>query len=304
LRLDPQSVRAGAELGAAYKAKGQLAAALAEETWVIRQDPKYAMAYFVRGSVYADQGNHGKAYADAEKLLLLSPDSAPGKTLLAKEAIHVEKCARAVEVLKPGSENSTDSQTLFLLGRAYQCSGQADEASRMMARYTAALEKERSKAEDDAQSANLVKQAQQEAQANRLNSALELIQKALEASRDNADAYALRAKLYYSAKRLPEAEEAIGRALAINPIQPEYLYVLGKLQARQGKQEEALETFRQVTVINPKESDAFYEMGLIFKQRKDEKRAVAALKKALELSPQDPDYRAALAEITLQNDPH
>jgi tetratricopeptide (TPR) repeat protein len=268
----------------------------------LAQDPNYAMAYYVRGLLYSDHNEDAKAFQDAEKAVALTPESVSARLLLAKVATRLGKCARAVEALQPFATTTTDSQTLFLLGRAYQCAGQAEEAGKAMARYGEASKKDRETAENEAQAGHLVTQAQQEAGANHLKPALELLQQAIEKQSQNSDAYTLMAKIHFSMGSLDDAHREIEQALNINPVQPENFYVLGKILAREGNLDDALEAFRKTTVINPAESDAFYEMGLIYRQKNDKERAVEVLKKALAISPHDPDYRQTLAEITASSE--
>ena len=294
---EPRNLRARGELAGAYKAKGAMPAALAELGRILTQDPKNALVYYLRASIYADQGSDAKAYRDAETLLQLAPDNASGRTLLAKVATRLNKCDRAIEVLKPVADTATDSQLFFQLGRAYQCAGQADQAQTAMARFTQASQQERIQAERTSQGAELLKQAEAQAQSNHLQAALDLAQQAIDKDPQNGNAHALVAKIYFSAHRDAPAREAIDKALAINPIQPEYLYVRGKLLAREGKLDDALQAFGKATVINPRESDAFYEMGTIYRQMGDNARAAGAFRRALAISPGDQDYQRALAEV-------
>jgi lipoprotein NlpI len=48
--------------------------ALADLNQAIENDPEYALAYFMRGMLYIDQGNQEQAEADLEKALQLNPE--------------------------------------------------------------------------------------------------------------------------------------------------------------------------------------------------------------------------------------
>jgi tetratricopeptide (TPR) repeat protein len=296
LALDPNGLAVRADLAAAYAAKGDLGSAVDEATRVIARDPKQALALFVRASAYSDQNEDAKAYADAETLFTLAPNP-KARTLLAKVATRVGKCARAVEVLQPLAGSGANSEVLFLLGRAYQCAGDAQAADSALARYKQASEKEQQLATDEIQSTHLVQQAEEEAQKNHLPQALELVSQAIEKNRHNGDAYALLAKLRFSVGQTAEARTAIQKALDIDATRSEYLYVLGKIQQGDGEFDSALATFRMVTAINPRESDAYYEMGMIYQKQGDPKRAEESLKQALAIAPDDADYRRALDAI-------
>jgi tetratricopeptide (TPR) repeat protein len=300
--LDPNGLAVRADLAAAYAAKGNLESAVDQATRVIARDPKQALALFVRASAYSDQNENATAYADAETLLTLAPNP-KARMLLAKVATRVGNCARAVEVLQPLAESDACSELLFLLGRAYQCEGDAQAADSALARYKQASEKEQRLATDEIQSTHLVQQAEEEAQRNHLPQAIELVNQAIEKNPGNGDAYALLAKLRFSAGQIAEARTAIQKALDIDATRSEYLYVLGKIQQRDGEFDSAMATFRMVTAINPRESDAYYEMGVIYQKQGDLKRAGECLKQALAIAPDDADYRRALDAINSATTP-
>jgi tetratricopeptide (TPR) repeat protein len=201
-----------------------------------------------------------------------------------------------VEAAQSGAATK-DSETYFLLSRAYRCAGQPEQAEKADAEFEAASQKERGAKENETQAAHLVKQADEAALKNDLPDALDLLQQALAKDPNSGAAYSMLAKLYYSEGEIDKASEAITKAIELAPHQPDFLYVRGKIEEKQGKLDEALASFRETTLINPQESDAYFEIGVIYQQRKDLPRAMAAYKKAVEIAPQDPDYRRALASI-------
>jgi tetratricopeptide (TPR) repeat protein len=295
-------------LAAAYKAKGDPTNALVQLNKVLARDSSNALAYYLRAEIYSDQNNDAKALPDVEKALQLQPQNPSARAALGKILLRTppgatpeqlkSRCARAAKVLSPLLDTPhLRSETLFLLARAYQCAGQADDAKKTLLAFEAVSQQERSTREGEQRSLHLVMDAEERALKNDPAGALDFAQQAIEKNPSNGAAYSLMAKIYFSAGELLKAEDAISKALKIGPNHPDFLYVQGKILAREGKLDDALAAFRQTALVNPKESDAYYEMGLIYKQRDDAALALAAFKKAVELSPDDPDYRQALAAL-------
>jgi tetratricopeptide (TPR) repeat protein len=313
LVLAPGDVKTRNMLAAAYRAKGDLASALAELQKVIARDPNNALAYFLRAETYSDRNQDGLALPDARRTVELQPQNPHARVLLAKILLRApqgsskeeaaKRCAEAVNALEPVEKAQTatatkDSETYFLLSRAYRCAGQEEKAAKSAEDFEAASQKERSAKENEVQADHLVKQADEAAVKNDLPGALDLLQQALAKDPNSGAAYSMLAKLYYSQGEIEKASEAIAKAIELGPHQPDFLYVQGKILEKQGRFDEALASFTQTTLINPQESDAYFEIGVIYEQRKDLPRAMAAYKKAVEISPQDPDYRRALASVS------
>ena len=312
LALEPANVETRNLLAGAYKAKGDLTSALAELQKVLARDSKNVLAYFLRAEIYSDRNQDDLAIPDARKVVELQPQKARGRVLLAKILVRTpqgsskeeaeKRCSEAVAALEPvetaqSGAAKIDSETYFLLARAYRCAGQTEKAEKADAEFEAASQTERGARENETQAAHLVKQADEAALKNDLPGALDLLQQALAKDPNSGGAYSMLAKLYYSTGEMDKASDAIAKALELGPHQPDFLYVRGKIEEKQGKLDEALASFRETTLINPQESDAYFEIGVIYQQRKDLPRAMAAYRRAVEISPQDPDYRRALASI-------
>lgn len=316
LALDPASAEARKRLAIAYKAKGDAASALAQISKILARNPNDALALYTRGQIYADQNKDSLALPDAEKVVELQPNNPRGRLLLAKILIRPpadpqaaaegtkQRCSRAVTALEPLARSpSTDSETLFLLSRSYQCAGQDENAQKALAEFEKASQHDRTTSENKTQAKHLVQQADELAIKNDFAGSLDLLQQAIAMDSTYAAAYSQLAKLYYSAGDIAKASEAIIQALEREPYHPEYLYVHGKILERGSNFDAALLAFRQSTLVNPKESDAYFEMGTIYQQRGDRAKARAAYEKALEISPDDPDYKHALASLNSSQPP-
>jgi tetratricopeptide (TPR) repeat protein len=309
LALAPADVDARDRLALAYKARGDQANALAQLAKVLARDPKNALAYYLRAQIYSDRKEDARALPDAEKAIALQPRNHTAGILLGKILLRsveslpgeeaMRSCSRAAEILQSVADAQPgDSETLFLLSRAYRCAGNSDAAQKTLAKFESASQQDRTAQENETQARHLVEEANSLALKNDFSGALGLLQQALEKDPNSGAAYSQLAKLYYSAGDIEKASEAISRAVELNPYQPDFLYVQGKILERQGRFDEALAAFEEAALVNPEESDAYFEIGEIYRQRHDRARALAAYRKAVELSPDDPDYRRALAEVS------
>jgi tetratricopeptide (TPR) repeat protein len=303
LGIEPSNLKARLDLAAAYRSKGDSTKALFHLDRAIARAPQNALAYYLRASIFDDRNDDTRALPDAEKVFRLQPENIRGRLLLAKILLRKQDCARVVDLLKPlAGAPQEESQTLYLLGRAYQCSGQPDLAQETLARFAQASQQDRLAAENHTQALHLVEQAGELARQNTPDPALDLLEQALAKDPANGGAYTLLAKILYSAGEVGKAHDAIRRALEIRPFHPDSLYVLGRILEKEGKPEEALQAFAQIVAVNPSEADAYYEMGAIYQKQGDRIRALAALKKAVELAPDDPDYKQALAAAASASD--
>ena len=309
LALAPSDIESRNRLAVAYQAKGDLDGALAQIAKVLARDPKNALAYYTRAKIYSERNRDAAALPDALKVVELQPRNSRGRLLLGKILLRApqgeaaeqteERCRRAIATLEPLLEMSPeDSETLFLLSRAYECAGAPEQAQKTLAAFEASSKNDRETKENQTQAKHLVQQANELALKNDFAGSLDLLQQAIAKDATYGAAYSQLAKLYYSAGDIEKASEAISQALERDAYQPDFLYVQGKIFEKQGKLEEALGAFERTTIVDPKESDAFFEMGAIYEQRGERERALAAYKKAAALSPDDPEYQRALAALS------
>jgi tetratricopeptide (TPR) repeat protein len=309
LALAPSDIESRNRLAVAYQAKGDLDSALAQIAKVLARDPKSALAYYTRAKIYSDRNQDEAALPEAIKVVELQTQNPRGRLLLGKILLRApqgeapeqtkERCRRAIATLEPLLEISKeDSETLFLLSRAYECAGASEQTQKTLAAFEASSKNDREMKENQTQAKHLVQQANELALKNDYAGSLGLLQQAIAKDATYGAAYSQLAKLYYSAGDIDKASDAISQALERDPYQPDFLYVQGKIFEKQGKPEEALAAFERTTIVNPKESDAFFEIGEIYEQRGNKEHALAAYKRAAALSPDDPDYQRALASLS------
>jgi tetratricopeptide (TPR) repeat protein len=309
LVLAPTDVESRNRLAVAYEAKGDSDNALTQIATVLTRDPKSALAYYTRAKIYSDRNQEGAALPEAIRSVKLQPGNPRARLLLGKILLRAsqgetseqtkDRCQRAVATLEPLLEMSTqDSETLFLLARAYNCAGSSEQAQKMLSEFEKSSKNDREIKENQTQAKHLVQQANDLALKNDFAGSLDLLQQAIAKDSTYGAAYSQLAKLYYSAGDTERASQAISQALERDPYQPDFLYVQGKILEKQGKPDEALAVLQRTTMVNPKESDAFFEMGAIYEQRGDRTNALAAYKKAAALSPDEPDYQRALSNLS------
>ena len=310
LVLAPADVESRNRLAVAYEAKGDSDNALAQIAKVLTRDPQNALAHYTRAKIYSDRNQNAAALPDAMKSVVLQPRNPRARILLGTILLRVpqgetsiqtkDRCQRAAATLEPLllEKSTQDSETLFLLSRAYDCAGNSEQAQKILSEFEKSSKNDRVAKENQTQAKHLVQQANDRALKNDFAESLDLLQQAIAKDPAYGAAYSQLAKLYYSAGDVDKASEAISQALERDPYQPDFLYVQGKVFEKQGKMDEALAVFQRTTIVNPNESDAFFEMGAIYEQRGDRANALGAYKKAAALSPDDPDYQRALSNLS------
>src|SRR5580704_2855345 len=144
----PSDVESRNRLAVAYQAKGDLDNALAQTAKVLARDPNNALAYYTRAKIYSDRNQDAAALPDAMKVVELQPRNPRGRLLLGEILLRgpqgeaaeqtEERCRRAIATLGPLLEmSSEDSETLFLLSRAYECAGAPEQAQKTLAAFEA-----------------------------------------------------------------------------------------------------------------------------------------------------------------------
>jgi tetratricopeptide (TPR) repeat protein len=310
LALRPADVQTRERLAISYKAKGDSAHALAQAAAILARDPKNALAYFTRAEIYSNRNQDALARKDAERVVALQPENRRGRALLGKILLRTAedespaeakaRCQYAVAVLEPlagDATNPPESDSLFLLARAYQCAGDGEKAEQAKAAFEKSSRNDRTQKENQTQAKHLVQQANDLARHNDFAGAVKLLDQAIEMDPTYGAAYSQLAKIYYSEGDLDQASAAIAKALDREASQPDYLYVRGKILQKQNRLDEALADFSRTTAIDPGESDAYFEMGQIYRQRGDRENALKAYENAAHLAPDDPDYKQALDEM-------
>lgn len=305
LAKDRGSARAHLDLGICYQSKSQNDQALQEFNAAVALDPRSAAAWYYRASLYADRNDLAPAEQDGRKSLALDPGNAATRVLLAKVWLRSGKCTAAAEVLRPiTGPDSTNTDALFQLARAYECLKQSESARATRQHFERLSNHAQATHTAQEEAKHLSEQAEQSARQNRLAPAMDLLQQALAKDPESGPAHALLAKIYFSQSDLPKARGEVETALRSNPYHPDYLYVLGRVLEKQGDAQQALQVFQRVVLVNPRESDAYYEIAQIHLRAGERQQALTAMREAVRLSPDDADYRRALEGIENRSKTH
>jgi tetratricopeptide (TPR) repeat protein len=310
IALDPRDVESRERLAISYKAKGDAADALAQVSAILARDPKKTLAYFTRAEIYADKNQDALARKDAERVVALQPQNPRGRALLGKILLRnvpgetpvqaKQRCERAVAILEPLNSDPADpadSDSLFLLARAYECAGDGEKADQANAAFEKSSKNDRTTKENQTQAKHLVQQAGDLAQHNDFDGSMKILEQSIALDPTYGAAYSQLAKIYYSEGRIDQASDAIAKAIDRDANQPDYLYVRGKIYEKQNKLDQALADFKRTTEIDPSESDAYFEMGQIYQQQGDRASALKSYEAAARLTPDDPDYKRALESL-------
>src|SRR6202046_3350519 len=170
LVLAPSDVESRNRLAVAYQAKGDLDNALQQVAKILARDPKSALGYYTRAKIYSDRNQGRAAPPDAMKVGELYPQNPRGRLLLGKILLRApqgegteqakERCQRAIATLEPLLEMSAqDSETLFLISRAYDCAGNPERAQAILTEFEKSSKNDRETKENQTQAKHLVQQA-------------------------------------------------------------------------------------------------------------------------------------------------
>jgi Flp pilus assembly protein TadD len=124
-----------------------------------------------------------------------------------------------------------------------------------------------------------------EARANRLDSAIALIQRAISLSPGNADYYLNLGELQRRAGQLESAAESLAQALRLAPANAIAHYNLGCVLADQLKADEAMAEFQLAAKLKPDLAEAHVRMGVELRRRGQRDEALAAFERAIAAQP-------------------
>jgi tetratricopeptide (TPR) repeat protein len=209
LLLRPDSPRALVTLAGAWKASGELARADEMLRRAILIAPDSAMAWFQSGAVDFDLGRIAAAVEKMEKAVAVDPDLSGGRTGLAEILFRTGKTERAESELRTELRmDPYDASAYDLIGRVLAGEGQAAEslfdfegATRLRPGYAP----------------HLYDYALELSAVNRLDEARAVVEAALKADPDMAEAHELLGGLLAARRQLPEAANEYAAAIRLNP---------------------------------------------------------------------------------------
>ncbi len=143
--------------------------------------------------------------------------------------------------------------------------------------------------------------AQQLADENKADEAIQLARSVLKGDRSDRDSYAALSQIYARLKRWKEAEESLNEAdkLATGPDEKAYVqYFRGILYDRQKKLDQAEQAFRQVLQQDPNNSSTLNNLGYMLADHNLHlEEALNMIKRALEFEPQNGAYLDSLGWV-------
>src|SRR5947207_7661953 len=114
--------------GVEWKAKGELAKAIADYDDAIKHDPQQAAAYNNRGIAYASAAEYDKAIADYDKAVELNPTYASALNDRGLAYFNAGQQERAIADYDPAIKIEPDAIRLNNRGNAYAARAQYDRA--------------------------------------------------------------------------------------------------------------------------------------------------------------------------------
>lgn len=165
---------------------------------------------------------------------------------------------------------------LLQKGYAAHQAGRLDEAARV---YAAILEK-KPEHQDALHLLGVVAYQKHE-----FERSVDLIQRAIAVSPDNAVFYGNLGNSLRNLRRFDDAIAAYEKAVSLNSDFVQGHYNLGILYREKGRVDEAIAAYEKAVEINPEMGEAFNNLGNIYKEQGDAEKAIAMFRKAIKANP-------------------
>ena len=124
-----------------------------------------------------------------------------------------------------------------------------------------------------------------ELQAGQSERSLDLIDRAIQANPEYAEAYCSRGNALYQSMRYPEAVESFDKAIRLNPMLSEAHHNRGSALNAMNQQQAALQNYDEAIRLNPDYVEAYFNRGNILLAQKQYQAAVESYDKAIRLNP-------------------
>ena len=259
LNVEPDSVQARSNLGAALARLGRYDEAIAEYNRALGKSPDNPALLLNLGLAYYKTGRHAEAAARFERAVSLSPQF--------KE------------------------QVTLLLAVCYNNLGRYKESVSLLG----SLEKDKAGAGDPGfdyiYGIALIGDGQDAAGTAVINRIL--------SRGESAEARLLRGTLELTAHDRDSARVDLEKAIALNPRLSGAHARLGELLLSQGESERARAAFAQELALDPDEFTSNLNMGVLAKQDQDYVEARRYFERALKTRPNDPGVRYQMANVDL-----
>lgn len=261
-----------------YQKRGDAKAAIIQLNNVLQQNPKYAEARYLLGSIYLNIGDNLRAESQLREALNEKYDPKPVLPLLAQALFAQGKFQQVLDETRSSDygEIALQPQILSLRGHSQISLGKFDDAAQSF--------EEALKRKPDLTQAMLGK-VRLAVQKQDLSVALQLIDKALAADPKNLDGWLMKGDLERSMNRLDAAAAAYGKAFDLNPRDVSANMNMASVAMAAGKFDEArkyVDTMRKAAPDNPIGN---YLLGLIEFRQGNLKAANDAVQQVLKRLP-------------------
>ena len=235
----------------------------------IKADPKSADAFRLRGSLYADMDQHGKAVSDLRRSLELKPDN-PLTLLTLGLSLFDEATA------EEDGEKKDEAEKEKLLDESYEA---FEKTSELVPRVAQPL----------------LHMGQIHALRSEFDKALEVLGKAYELDTNNLSVLLMRASVYQELDKIDLALADVERALKHPGINPETRSRVKKFQAMllagSDNVNEAIDVLKELQKDSPEDVTVVLQMGTFYGSEEEHEKAVEMYTKVLEM---EPDNKVAL----------
>jgi tetratricopeptide (TPR) repeat protein len=135
LELSPGDAQIQQQLGLSLKFAQDYSQALPLFQKLLQEQPRSAELNYLTGDTLLDLQRADEAIPLLRRALALDPKLAPAHKSLARADLAAGKAAEAIPHLKAALATDTDGSLHYQLARAYQTTGQAELAQRMLTQY-------------------------------------------------------------------------------------------------------------------------------------------------------------------------
>lgn len=146
-------------------------------------------------------------------------------------------------------------------------------------------------------STEILQQAVQHYQANRLLKAEQAYHQVLEISPDNSEAFYGLGVISQKIGNIQASENFLNKASQFNPYSVKIWFALGNLQQLQGKLTKATDAYRQALKLYPNSATIYNNLGYTLQQQSQLDEAIACYQKALELKPEFTEADVSLGNV-------
>jgi tetratricopeptide (TPR) repeat protein len=279
LELDHFDGHVRRSLGYAFYKTGELDLALDEFLIASRLDPGDTYSRFYAGKIHLDKGNYKTAMAEIEQALKINPDFIELWVYLGFVAIDLKDFETAEYAFTQAAFHGGDLvQVYYLLGVSAEMQG---DNTRAYFHYCKALAMDQHNLSSLEALANLCERV------GKKQETFELFHKIIEIDTTNATALNYVGYTYAEKnERLEYALELINKALLIDPGNGYYIDSRGWVYYQMGEYEKALEEMERATGIVG-DAVILEHLGDVYMKLNEQNKAKQAYEKALEYEPEN-----------------